>query len=71
MKGVILGIAPGVQLVDLGYKLPPQDVSDAVYTLEGAAPFFPLGTVEIAVREGSAAQHLGVPTRAQLRLWTS
>lgn len=49
MKGVILGIAPEAQLVDLSHDIPPQDVNEALYTLESAAPFFPPDTVHLAI----------------------
>jgi len=49
MKGVILGIAPGAQLVDLSHDIPPQDIDEASYALKSASPFFPHGTVHLAV----------------------
>jgi S-adenosylmethionine hydrolase len=66
MKGVILSIAPGVQLVDLSHEVPPQDVREAIYLLESAAPYFPQGTVHLAVVDpgvGSARRALVVSTR--------
>jgi S-adenosyl-L-methionine hydrolase (adenosine-forming) len=49
MKGVILGIAPAVQLVDLSHEIAAQDVRGAEHVLRGAAAFFPAGTVHLAV----------------------
>ena len=49
MKGVILGIAPGVRLVDLSHEIAAQDVRGAEYVLGHAAAFFPAGTVHLAV----------------------
>jgi len=49
MKGVILGIAPKVQLVDLSHDIPPQDILTGALTLRSAAPFFPPGTIHVAV----------------------
>jgi S-adenosyl-L-methionine hydrolase (adenosine-forming) len=49
MKGVILGIAPDVRLVDLSHEIAAQDVRGAEYVLSSAAPFFPAGTVHLAV----------------------
>jgi S-adenosyl-L-methionine hydrolase (adenosine-forming) len=49
MKGVILGIAPAVQLVDLSHGIAAQDVRGAEYVLGRAAAFFPAGTVHLAV----------------------
>ena len=49
MKGVILSIAPQARLVDLTHAVPPQDVRDAAYELYAAVPFFPDGTIHLAV----------------------
>ena len=49
MKGVILGIAPAVRLVDLSHEIAAQDVRGAEYMLGRAAAFFPAGTVHLAV----------------------
>ena len=40
MKGVILGIAPDVRLVDLSHEIAAQDVRGAEYVLGHAAAFF-------------------------------
>jgi S-adenosylmethionine hydrolase len=65
MKGVILGIARDVHLVDLSHDIPPQDVREAVYLLDGAAPYFPDGVIHLAVVDpgvGSARRGLVVRT---------
>jgi len=49
MKGVILGIAPDVHLVDLSHEIAAQDVRGAGFVLSRAVPFFPDGTVHLAV----------------------
>lgn len=49
MKGVILGIAPTVQLVDLSHEIVAQDVRGAEFVLSNTAPFFPMGTIHLAV----------------------
>jgi S-adenosylmethionine hydrolase len=49
MKGVILGIAPDVRLVDITHEIAPHDVLEAALALEAAVPFFPAGTVHLAV----------------------
>src|SRR5438552_3117872 len=49
MKGVILGIAPDARIVDLTHEVPPQDVLAGAYLLRGAAPYFPRGTIHVAV----------------------
>jgi S-adenosylmethionine hydrolase len=49
MKGVMLGIHPGLQLVDLTHAIPPQDRLAASFQLLSAVPYFPSGTVHLAV----------------------
>jgi hypothetical protein len=49
MKGVILGIAPEVQLVDVTHAISLQDVSRGAAILEEIAAVFPAGTIHIAV----------------------
>jgi S-adenosylmethionine hydrolase len=49
MKGVILGIAPRVRLVDITHEVAAHDVLEGALALEAAAPFFPSGTVHLAV----------------------
>src|SRR5688500_3961072 len=49
MKGVIASSAPGVRIVDITHDVPPQDVAAAAFALAQAAPFFPAGTVHVAV----------------------
>jgi len=50
MKGVLYREAPELRaIVDLGHEVPPQDVATAALFLEGAFPFFPAGTVHVAV----------------------
>jgi len=49
MKGVVLSICPSARLVDLTHEIPPQDVLAGGLAVEAAAPFFPAGTVHLAV----------------------
>jgi S-adenosylmethionine hydrolase len=49
MKGVVLSIAPDVQVVDITHGVPPQDVESGAVALSHAAPFFPPGTIHVAV----------------------
>jgi len=49
MKGVLLSICPSARLVDLTHEVPPHDVLAGGLALEAAAPFFPAGTVHLAV----------------------
>jgi hypothetical protein len=49
MKGVIAQIAPTVQVIDLTHEIPPQNLLAARFHLLNAYPFFPEGTVHVAV----------------------
>lgn len=49
MKGVMLTICPSARLVDLTHDIAPQDVLGGGLALEAALPFFPAGTVHLAV----------------------
>jgi S-adenosylmethionine hydrolase len=49
VKGTVLRLAPGTQLVDVSHQVPPGDVETAAFLLAAAAPAFPAGTVHLAV----------------------
>ncbi|AZB73467.1 SAM hydrolase/SAM-dependent halogenase family protein [Synechococcus elongatus] len=49
MKGVIYSICPEATLVDLCHAIPPQDVAAGRWQLLQAVPYFPAGTVHLAV----------------------
>jgi S-adenosyl-L-methionine hydrolase (adenosine-forming) len=49
MKGVVLGLAPTAQLVDITHGVPPRDVVAGAVALSQAAPLFPAGTIHVAV----------------------
>ena len=49
MKGVILGLAPGTQVVDVSHAIAPQDISGGSFLLAGIVDHFPAGTVHLAV----------------------
>src|SRR5262249_54340263 len=49
MKGVIATRAPGVTVIDVSHGIPPQDVLAGALVLEHAVPYFPPGTIHVAV----------------------
>lgn len=49
MKGVIAGIAPQTQVIDIGHLIPPQDIPEAALILLRSAPYFPDGTIHVVV----------------------
>jgi S-adenosylmethionine hydrolase len=54
LKGVILGLNPQARLVDLTHEVPPQDIRGGAFVLKAAAPFFPPGTIHLAVVDPAA-----------------
>jgi S-adenosyl-L-methionine hydrolase (adenosine-forming) len=63
MKGVILSRCPDAQLVDITHEVPPQQVRSGALRLAAAAPFFPPGTVHLAVVDpgvGSARRAIAI-----------
>jgi len=65
MKGVMLSLAPDVRLVDITHEVESHDVVGAALVLEAAVPFFPPGTVHLAVVDpgvGTARRGLVVTT---------
>jgi S-adenosylmethionine hydrolase len=67
MKGVILGIAPQAQLVDISQEIEPQNVRQTAYVLYTAYPFFPPHTVHLIVVDpgvGSARRPIALRTPA-------
>jgi len=49
MKGVIARINPRLNIVDITHEIPPQNLDAANFLLMTAYPYFPSGTVHVAV----------------------
>src|SRR6185295_7242659 len=49
MKGVILGIAPEVRIVDISHDIPSYDILDAAIVVHEASRYFPDGTIHVVV----------------------
>jgi S-adenosylmethionine hydrolase len=49
MKGVILSRCPAACIVDVCHDVPPQQIRTGALRLASAAPYFPAGTVHVAV----------------------
>lgn len=64
-KGVMIGIAPAARIVDLTHDVPAYDVESAAEVLEQAVPFYPAGTITVAVVDpgvGSERKSIAVLT---------
>jgi S-adenosylmethionine hydrolase len=73
MKGVMLGIArasgQSLQLVDVTHDVERHDITEGALALEAAAPFFPSGTVHLAVVDpgvGTARRGLALTADGQV-----
>jgi len=49
MKGVILGLNPQAQLINLSHQIPPQDVHFAAFFLRASVPYFAPETIHVVV----------------------
>ena len=49
MKGVAFSVEPNLKMFDLTHDIPPFDIWEGAYWLNGAAPFWPSGTVFVTV----------------------
>lgn len=63
MKGVILSVCPGCQIIDLAHNVTPQNVREGAWLLMVNYPYFPRGSIFVAVVDpgvGSARKALAV-----------
>lgn len=66
MKGVIAGITPGANVIDLSHEVAPQDVAGAAFILEASYRYFPAGTIFCCVVDpGVGGGRLGVALRVE------
>lgn len=66
MKGVMAGIAPDVQIIDLTHGIPPQDLHAAAFALLTSYTFFPPGTIFCCVVDpGVGGDRLAVAARLE------
>ena len=49
MKGVIAGINPDAQVIDLTHGIPPQDIMAAALALRHSIAYFPRGSIHVVV----------------------
>ena len=49
IKGIVLGLAPGTQLVDVSHQIAPQNILEGAFVLASVLDSFPQGTVHLAV----------------------
>lgn len=49
MKGVLYARCPLARIADLSHAIPPQDIRAGAFFLAGCVPYFPAGTIHVAV----------------------
>ena len=65
-KGVMWTIEPRLRIVDLTHEVPPFDIETAAEVLEQALPFYPSGTVAVAVVDpGVGSERKGIAVRTK------
>jgi hypothetical protein len=57
MKGAIAQVNPHLTVVDLTHQIPPQNIVAAQFALADAYPYFPTGTVHVAVVDPGVGSH--------------
>lgn len=68
MKGVMLGIAPNVRIVDITHEIHSYDIVEANFTIDSFYRYFPAGTVHVIVVDpgvGSSRRPLAAFAREQ------
>ena len=66
MKGAIAQIDPRLKVIDLSHQIPPQNILAARFALANAYPYFPTGTVHVAVVDpgvGSSRKGIAIQLR--------
>jgi len=57
LKGVIWSICPAAQIADISHAIAPQNVLEGAFALGRAYPFFPPGSVHLAVVDPGVGTH--------------
>jgi hypothetical protein len=70
MKGVMAGICPTAQFIDLTHDIDPQNVAAARFIWLTAAPYFPQGTVHLGVVDpGVGTARRGIALQTPQAYW--
>lgn len=65
MRGAILSIEPEARLVDITHGVPKHDVQSGAFSLYAAVPYFPEGTIHVAVIDpGVGTERKGIAIQA-------
>jgi S-adenosylmethionine hydrolase len=69
MKGVILGIAPDAQVIDLTHDIRSYDILEAAFIIDSAYRYFPGGTIHVIVVDpgvGSARRPMAAAAKEHI-----
>ena len=69
MKGVILGIAPDAQLVDITHEIRSYDILEAAFIIDSAYRYFPAGSIHVIVVDpgvGSARRPMAAAVKEHI-----
>ncbi|HID25101.1 MAG TPA: hypothetical protein EYP23_01365 [Thermoplasmata archaeon] len=67
MKGVILGITRDVKIVDITHQVTPHSVEEGAFLLLTAVPYFPQGTIHVAVVDpGVGTERKGIIVKTRV-----
>ena len=69
MKAVALSITQPIQFVDISHSIPAQNIQAGAFVLQTTVPFFPKGSVHVAVVDpgvGSMRKGLVIITKSQI-----
>ena len=70
MKGVVLSLAPDAVLVDVSHAIPRHDVRAGALALAQSAPYFPVGSIHVAVVDpGVGGERAELVVEAQDRVF--
>ena len=73
VKGAVLGLLPGAQVVDIAHNVPPYNFAQAAFVLKQVYPFFPKGSihiVDVASDYSPATPHLVAEFEGQFFIGT-
>jgi hypothetical protein len=69
-KGVMLGVAPDLRIVDLTHDVTPFNILEAARYLAGTTPYYPAGTVFVAVVDpGVGSARKAIAARSHRGQW--
>ncbi len=60
MKGILIGLNPGLQIFDVTHSISPQNIRQAAYVLNDCVSSFPVGTIFVVVVDPGVGTDRGI-----------